>query len=117
MAAAKKDFSNVNTKGMYRQIAEATATEQLPGQYELQQDGSIKEAKKKPQAKKTQEAKKATKTERINLALEKDIYDYIKIASTLENKTMTDFISETLREKLEANRANFEKIKSLNLAK
>lgn len=118
MAAAKKDFSKVNTNRMYEQINEAAAeTEQLPGQLELQQDGSIVEAKKTG-SKKTTAPKKATKEKteaaaRINLAVTPGNYEYIRTMGALRGENMTEFINSVIREHQEANQEIYNNAKAL----
>lgn len=125
MAAAKKDFSKVKTNRMYEQLNEAAAeTEQLPGQLELNQDGSITEAKQtKKQAKKTGSQKAAAKkaaaadkneaAARINLAVTPGNYDYIKTMGALRGENMTEFINSVIREHQEANQEIYNNAKAL----
>lgn len=113
MAKAKTDFTK-NAKKVTDAIAEAT---QLPGQLELQQDGTIIEPKKERKERKTynaqeaQEALEALKTQgrkglaapRINLAFTPTIYDYIKTMSAVRGESMTEFINFILQQNLDNN--------------
>lgn len=92
---AKKDFSSVNTSPVYKAIQEAT--EQLPGQLEIQQRKdriTYTEAERKAFTETGQtQGHKGTEKPRINLGLSGELYNYVKTMSRASGLTMTEFIA------------------------
>ena len=115
---AKKDFSGVNTRSVYNQIADATAE---PDQQEEQQ---AQEAQKKPRktyteqegqqfiaAGKTQ-GRKGLKAVRINMAFTPEVYDYIKTLSRVRGESIQKFIEYIFARSMDENRELYEQAKA-----
>lgn len=116
---AKKDFSGVNTRSVYNQIADATAE---PDQQEEQQ---AQEAQKKPRKTYTeqeqQQFKAIRKTQgrkgcfvhRINMAFSEEVHQYIIVMSRIRGETITDFTNKVIEQHMKENQAVYDQAKKI----
>lgn len=109
---------DINTDSIYgQQIATALENpEELSAQDELAELTTRKE-RKTYSAQEVMEAlntgktagKKGMKLPRINLAFQKDVYDYVKTMANVRGETLTDFINHELRKSMEENAEIYKK--------
>ena len=122
MAAAKKDFSGINTGRVYGTIAEATAEPEQATQEaaEIEQMQPAQEARKQRKTYTEQEAaemlqnmqtsgRKGLKLPRINLAFSPELHDYITTMSRVSGENLTQFVNHVLQEHMEAHRDVYDK--------
>ena len=115
---AKKDFSGVNTRSVYNQIADATAE---PDQQDEQQ---AQEAQKKPRKTYTADEKarimaegrtqgcKDVKLKRINMAFTPDVYDYIRTMARVRGESISTFTRYIFIRSMDENRELYEQAKA-----
>lgn len=117
---AKKDFSGVNTRSVYNQIADATAE---PDQQEEQQAQEVQRARKERKTYTEQEGqqfisagktqgRKGLKAVRINMAFSPEVYDYIKTLSRVRGESIQKFTEYIFARSMEDNREIYEKAKA-----
>lgn len=95
---AKKDFSKVNTGGVYETIAAATSeTEQTHDAQITTKNSKAQTAQITRDIQDTQSGK----LQRINMAFADDVYAYIKCMARVSGITMTDFCNIALRQHME----------------
>ena len=96
---AKKDFSKVNTGGVYETIAAATSeTEQT---FDTQENTKKRKTHNVHDIHDTTSDKQSGKLQRINMAFYDDVYAYIKCMARVSGITMKDFCNTALRQHME----------------
>lgn len=85
MAAAKKDFSAMQTGRVYEALEEATSKSR-------QTEASEEEQRVRMAEMRTQ-GRKGCKAPRVNIALTEDNYQFVKVMSKTTGRAMTQFIN------------------------
>lgn len=109
---ATKNFGNVSA--VYESMREAT--EQLPGQMEMDVNGNIAEMPQRKERKTYSEeeqaearasmhtqGKKSLKLKRINLAFSDPNYEFVRTMAAVRGQSITEFINDLLADTREKN--------------
>ena len=105
MAAAKKDFSKVNTNPVYNVIAEATDTKAPAasnGKSKPRKTYTAAEAQAALENLHTS-GLKGVKLPRINLAFTPANYEFIKTMAQVRGQNLTEFVNDVLQQARENN--------------
>ena len=115
MAAAKKDFSNVNSR-VRNALADATADTAADAAQEVQEVQQTRKTRRTYTKEETQEylsdfrssGRKGVKMPRINMAFTPENYEYIRIMSRVRGENLTEFLNVLVKKSMEENREVYE---------
>ena len=99
---AKKDFSTVDTSSVYDTIAEATApaADQAQARPKARREYTAEERLKFMEEMRTS-GRKGVKMERINMAFQPTVFEYIEIMSRVTGMSKTGFVNFALKQHME----------------
>ena len=97
---AKKDFSTADTSSIYGTIAEATATDQEQGKHKQRREYTAEERRQFMEEMRTS-GRKGVKMERINMAFQPTVFEYIEIMSRVTGMSKTGFVNFALKQHME----------------
>lgn len=106
--AKKKDFSNIAAGKVHDTIAKATAEpdaqeeQKTQGKRKARKTYNEQEAAEFIQAGKTA-GRKGLKLQRINLAFQPDVYEYVKTMGNVTGTSATYFINDVLKKHMDEN--------------
>ena len=106
---AKKDFTTADTGRVYTAISEATAD---PDTRKPRKTYTEDEAEALA-LQMTTVGRKGVKLPRINMAFAPDVYQYIKIMSSATGKTMSEFLTQVVRQHAKDHADLYEKAQAL----
>lgn len=89
-----KDFSNLNTEGIFETIQTATAEEPKPRGPRKEWD---KESGEEYLMNMETMGRKGLKLKRINMAFAPDVYQFIQVMARVRGETLTEFVNKSLR--------------------
>lgn len=105
---AKKDFSTADTSSIYGTIAEATATDQEQGKHKQRREYTAEERRQFMEEMRTS-GRKGLKMERINMAFQPQIFQYIAVMSRVTGMSKTGFVNFVLKQHMEEHGDLYEK--------